>query len=119
MPGDDEGSLTETVIAPEIGTLLIRSQYNSFAPNAVMPNPRQARMDHIAFGIANFDPDKVKDELLKRGLSAGADTGAIESSPASEKDIHTATYKSYHTNTPNGFNLQISNHTTGRSIILG
>src|SRR5262249_32972905 len=100
------------------GTLLIRSQYNAYAPGAVLPNPRSARMDHIAFGIANFDPDKAKDELLKRGLSAGADTGAIASSPASEKDIHTSTYKSYHTNTTNGFNLQMWKHTTNKAVVL-
>jgi catechol 2,3-dioxygenase-like lactoylglutathione lyase family enzyme len=119
IPGEDEGSLNETTIAPEIGTLLIRSQYNAYAPDAVLPNPRSARMDHIAFGIANFDPDKVREELLKRGLTAGADTGAIASSPASEKDIHTSTYKSYHTNTPNGFNLQISNHINNKSVLQG
>jgi predicted enzyme related to lactoylglutathione lyase len=118
IPGEDEGSLNETTIAPEIGGLLIRGP-NSLAPDFEMRSPRVARMDHIAFGIANFDPDKVREELLKRGLSAGADTGAIESSPASEKDIHTATYKSYHTNTPNGFNLQISNHISNKPIVLG
>jgi hypothetical protein len=36
-----------------------------------------------------------------------------------EKDIHTSTYKSYHTTTPNGFDLQISNHITEQNILLG
>jgi hypothetical protein len=36
------------------------------------------------------------------------DTGAIASSPAAEKDIHTASYKSYHTRTPNNYDLQFS-----------
>ena len=58
-------------------------------------------MGHISFGIENFEPDAVKAELTKRGLSAREDTGG-------RGDIHTAQYKSYHTTTPNGFDLQIS-----------
>ena len=119
IPGQDEGSLNETTITPEIGGLLIRGPYNTFAPGAVLPSPRKASMGHIAFGITPFDPDKVKAELLKRSLTASADTGAIASSPEKEKDIHTSTYKSYHTSTPNGYNLQISNHIKMQAIILG
>lgn len=44
----------------------------------------------------------MKAELTKRGLNAREDTGG-------RGDIHTAPYKSYHTTTPNGFDLQISN----------
>ena len=51
---------------------------------------------------------KVKAELEKRHLNARQDTGAIQTSPAAEKDIHTSKYKSYHTTTPNGYDLQIS-----------
>jgi hypothetical protein len=46
----------------------------------------------------------VKAELDKRGLNARVDTGGTG-------DIHTTAYKSYHTTTPNGFDLQISNTT--------
>src|SRR5262249_61954585 len=63
--------------------------------------PRQAGIGHIAFGITPFDPDAVKTELEKRGLNARVDTGG-------RGDIHTASYKSYHTTTPNGDDLQIS-----------
>ncbi len=59
-------------------------------------------IDHISFGIEPFDKDEVKAGLEKRGLPAGADTGTAE-------PITTAPYKSYHTMTPNGFDLQISN----------
>ncbi len=109
-PGGDEGSQDETTISPEIGGLIIRGG-NANAPGGLTPprgaDPnaplvRRAQMGHIAFGIAAFDPDKVKAELEKRGLSARADTGGSE-------DIHTAKYKSYHTTTPNGYDLQISN----------
>ena len=64
-------------------------------------------MGHIAFDIVAC-PDKVKDALLKRNLNAREDTGATAESPAAEHDIHTATHKSYHTTTPNGYDLQIS-----------
>jgi catechol 2,3-dioxygenase-like lactoylglutathione lyase family enzyme len=103
----DEGSQNETEISPEIGGLLIRGG-NATAPTFSMPPVRSASMDHISFGISPFDPDVVAAELCKRGLQAQVDTGAIASSPAIEKDIHTATYKSYHTRTPNNFNLQFS-----------
>ena len=59
-------------------------------------------MNHISFGIAGFEPDAVKAELEKRGLSAREDTG-------NTGDIHVTKYKSYHTRTPNGYDLQISN----------
>ncbi len=103
----DEGSQNETEIAPEIGGLLIRGG-NATAPGFQMPPVRSAVMNHISFGITPFDPDKVYAELCKRGLQARVDTGAIASSPPEEKDIHTASYKSYHTRTPNNYDLQFS-----------
>ena len=103
----DEGSQNETEIAPEIGGLLIRGG-NATSPTFQMPEKRSAVMNHISFGITPFDPDTVWNELCKRGLQARVDTGAIASSPDSQKDIHTATYKSYHTRTPNNYDLQFS-----------
>ena len=103
----DEGSQNETQISPEIGGLLIRGG-NATAPNFTMPPVRSASMDHISFGITPFDPDVVAAALCKRGLQAQVDTGAIASSPPAEHDIHTSTYKSFHTRTPNNFNLQFS-----------
>ena len=100
-------SQNETEIAPEIGGLLIRGG-NATSPTFQMPEKRSAVMNHISFGITPFDPDKVNAELCKRGLQASVDTGAIASSPPEEKDIHTAKYKSFHTRTPNNFNLQFS-----------
>jgi hypothetical protein len=46
----------------------------------------------------------VANDLTKRGLPARPDTGG-------KGDIHDAAalYKSYHTTTPDGFDLQISN----------
>ena len=113
IPGGDEGSQDNTTIAPEIGGLLIRGPYNAYDPAGEKPTVRRASMGHIAFGISPFDPDKVREALLSRGLTARTDTGAIASSPEKEKDIHTSSYKSYHTTTPNGYDLQISDHVGG------
>ena len=114
----DEGSQNETMISPEIGGLLIRGG-NASAPNFVMPSPRRAVMNHISFGITPFDPDKVWAELCARGLQTRVDTGAIASSPDREKDIHTATYKSFHTRTPNNYDLQISSKVSGSQTAGG
>ncbi len=120
-PGDDEGSQSECQIGENVGNVIIRG--TNMSPAAVQARAeaaaagtaqggrgggagqnRKASIDHIAFGISPWDPDAVKAELDKRGLSGSADTGG-------SGDIHTAPYQSYHTNTPNGFNLQISNAT--------
>lgn len=97
-PGTDEGNQNQ-VEAGDVGDLIIRT-FNR--PGA--PPPHGANIGHIAFGITPFDPDEVKEGLEKRGLPAREDTGG-------RGDIHTAAYKSYHTQTPNGFDLQISSTT--------
>jgi catechol 2,3-dioxygenase-like lactoylglutathione lyase family enzyme len=103
----DEGSQNETEIAPGIGGLLIRGG-NALSPTFQMPAERRAVMNHISFGITPFDADHLNAELCKRGLRARVDTGSIASSPDKEKDIHTAAYKSFHTTTPNNYDLQFS-----------
>lgn len=113
-PGVDEGSLNQVQIG-DVGDVLIRGG-NALDPNfgrgragadgtpgPIVP-PRPTGIGHISFGIAPFDPDAVKAELGKRGLTAREDTG-------NTGDIHVTRYKSYHTTTPNGFDLQISNLT--------
>jgi len=100
--GTDEGSQNQCQIG-DVGDIIIRrgGGGNRGAAPSAMPPARRAAMGHISFGITPFDPDQVKAELEKRGLTAREDTGG-------RGDIHTATYKSYHTTTPNGFDLQIS-----------
>jgi catechol 2,3-dioxygenase-like lactoylglutathione lyase family enzyme len=101
--GNDEGSQNTCQIA-DIGGIIIRrggGGNRGAAPGAAPAAPRPAGMGHISFGITPFDPDQVKGELEKRGLSAREDTGG-------RGEIHTSAYKSYHTTTPNGFDLQIS-----------
>jgi catechol 2,3-dioxygenase-like lactoylglutathione lyase family enzyme len=102
----DEGSQQE-VLMGDVGDALIRGG-NPNDPNFGKPPaegrktaPRNVRINHISFGIQPFDPDAVKDALDKRKLRARIDTG-------NTGDIHQSAYKSFHTGTPNGYDLQIS-----------
>jgi len=95
-PGMDEGSQNQVQIG-DIGDAIIRRGGGGRGSQG----PARAGIGHIAFGITPFDADAVKAELEKRGLTARVDTGG-------RGDIHTASYKSYHTTTPNGYDLQIS-----------
>jgi len=101
-PGTDEGSQNQCEIG-DVGGIIIRRSFrgNRGGGPAPTPPPRGAAMGHISFGITPFDPDQVQGELEKRGLTARVDTGG-------RGDIHTSNYKSYHTTTPNGYDLQIS-----------
>ena len=109
-PTKDEGSQNQMEIG-DVGDIIVRRGGGAgrrgadpAAPTAqpsAPPPPRPATIDHIAFGISPWDPDKVKAELDKRNLPARVDTGG-------RGDIHTASYQSYHTTTPNGYDLQIS-----------
>ena len=99
--GTDEGSQNQCEIG-DVGNIIIRRGGGGNRGAAPPTAPaRRAAMGHISFGITPFEPDQVKGELEKRGLTARADTGG-------RGDIHAAPYKSYHTTTPNGFDLQIS-----------
>jgi len=112
-PTYDEGSQNELMIG-DVGDIIVRGG-NPLDPEfgrgggrgGAGAGQRRARIDHISFGISPWDTDKVKDELEKRGLRARVDTSTGD-------EIHVAAYKSYHTTTPNGFDLQISavNHDT-------
>ena len=99
-PTYDEGSQNELMIG-DVGDIIIRGG-NPLDPNFGQGNARAGgRIDHISFGISPWDTDKVKDELVKRGLPWSIDT-------SDGAEIHVAQFKSYHSTTPNGYNLQIS-----------
>lgn len=101
----DEGS-QEEVLMGDVGDALLRGG-NPFDPNFGKPpangkgRQRTPGIDHISFGIQPFDPDAVKEALEKRSLRAQIDTG-------NTGDIHVTAYKSFHTQTPNQYNLQMS-----------
>jgi catechol 2,3-dioxygenase-like lactoylglutathione lyase family enzyme len=102
-PTGDEGSQNETEICDDCGNVIIRggNPMNTARP---MPATRSASMGHISFGIEPFEWAAVKAELDKRGLNGREDTGT-----SLKIDDPKAAYKSYHTTTPQGFDLQISN----------
>jgi catechol 2,3-dioxygenase-like lactoylglutathione lyase family enzyme len=108
----DEGSQNECQIG-ELGNIIVRGTSGIVRPGAdstaraAQPMaPRHAVINHISFGVSPWDADAVLAELTKRGLNARPDTGGT-------LDIHdpAAKYKSYHTTTPGGWDLQISNAT--------
>jgi catechol 2,3-dioxygenase-like lactoylglutathione lyase family enzyme len=99
-PTYDEGSQNELMIG-DVGDIIIRGG-NPLDPEfGQRPGRAAGRIDHISFGISPWDTDSVKAELEKRGLHPTIDT-------SDGAEIHVAQYKSYHTTTPNGYNLQIS-----------
>jgi catechol 2,3-dioxygenase-like lactoylglutathione lyase family enzyme len=144
-PTYDEGSQNECMIG-EVGDAIIRGG-NPLDPNFGKPNARgrrgetaadstappaaqqppaaaparHASIDHISFGISPWDTDRVKAELEKRGLRAQIDTSSRHLGPDGTyvpDEIHVAAFKSYHTTTPNGYNLQISYVTHDNRLAL-
>ena len=105
----DEGSQQELEIG-DVGDIIVRGG-NPNDPRFKEHGPRKAEVDHISFGIVPWDSDQVKRELEKRGLAARVDT-------AGHDDIHVAAYRSYHTTTPNGYDLQISFVTSANRLTL-
>lgn len=119
-PTYDEGSQNELMIA-DVGDIIIRGG-NSLSPEfGKAPARNRERIDHISLGIAPWDTDGVKAELEKRGLRAQIDTSSRHQGPDGTwvpDEIHTAAFKSYHTATPNGYNLQISYVTHDNRLAL-
>jgi catechol 2,3-dioxygenase-like lactoylglutathione lyase family enzyme len=118
-PTYDEGSQNELMIG-EVGDVILRGG-NPLDPKFARGGGRRARIDHISFGISPWDTDGVKSELEKRGLKAQVDTSSRHLGPDGKyvpDEIHTAAFKSYHTETPNGFNLQISYVTHANRLAL-
>jgi catechol 2,3-dioxygenase-like lactoylglutathione lyase family enzyme len=82
---------------------------------------RGARIDHISFGISPWDVDGVRADLEKRELQVSVDTSSAHLGPDGKMvsdDIHNAAFQSYHTRTPNGYNLQISWMTKDKRLAL-
>jgi len=119
-PTYDEGSQNECLIG-DVGNIIIRGG-NPLDPNFGRGGgTRSARIDHISFGIEPWETDGVKADLEKRGLRAQVDTSSRHRAPDgtwAPDEIHTAAFKSYHTQTPNGYNLQVSNVTKETRLTL-
>ena len=93
----DEGSQQELQIG-EVGDMIIRGG-------------KPTQIDHISFGISPWDTDGVKATLEKRQLPVRVDT-------LGQGDIHSTVYKSYHTKTPGGFDVQISDVTRATRLTV-
>ena len=119
-PTYDEGSQNELMIGA-VGDIIVRGG-NPLDPEfGKAPRRRGVGVDHISFGIAPWDTDGVKAALETRGLRAQIDTSSRHRGPDGNwvpDDIHTAEFKSYHTATPNGYNLQISYVTHDNRLAL-
>jgi hypothetical protein len=76
--------------------MLIARNHRTREGEAPEPNPKP-RVDHIAYKIEDWDTDRVKAELERRGLTPRLDTGG-----------DTPNYVSFHVEDPDGFDLQIS-----------
>ena len=63
------------------------------------PAGSRARIDHLAYRIADWNTAAVRDELVRRKLNPRADTGA---------NLGLQNYASFHVDDPDGFDLQIS-----------
>jgi hypothetical protein len=71
--------------------------------------------------ISPWETDGVKAELETRDLRARVDTSSRHGSPDGTwvpDDIHVAAFKSYHAQTPNGYDLQISYVTRDKRLVL-
>ena len=109
-PTYDEGSQNELMIG-DVGDIIIRGG-NPLDPAFGAAGGRAGGViDHISFGISPWDTDGVKAALDSRGLPVTIDT-------SDGTEIHVAQYKSYHTVTPNGYNLQISYNTRDTRLNL-
>jgi catechol 2,3-dioxygenase-like lactoylglutathione lyase family enzyme len=74
--------------------LSVRAQPQTGQPAA--PGPR---VDHVAFKIDNWDTNRVRAELERRGLQPRLQAGGPGDTP---------NYVSFHVNDPDGFQVQIS-----------
>ena len=119
-PTYDEGSQNELLMG-DVGDIIVRGG-NPLDPEFGKGAARRSNgIDHISFGIAPWDTDGVKAALESRGLKAQIDTSSRHRDASGNwvpDEIHTAAFKSYHTDTPNGFNLQISYVTHDNRLAL-
>ena len=117
-PTGDEGSQNEVWMCDDCGNVLIRGG-NSLSPAFDRSAPPRAVVHHVSFGITPPDPVTTASDLTSRSLTASPDIGIPGVDAATHIGDANVNYKSYHTNTPNGYNLQISNATKkNRTVII-
>lgn len=113
----DEGTQIE-LLAGNVGDVMCRGG-NPFVPGQINENGG-ATIDHVSYGIAPWDVERVREALESRGLPVRADTATAHIGPDDKlvpDDIYQAAYQSYQTTTPGGFALQISWVTSGTRLV--
>jgi len=117
---NDEGQRQATLKIGDIGEIIIRNNRQAAegtagngGPAAAPPSdgqrgrggpprpPITGVINHVSWGIAPWDTDKVKAELERRGLNP-------------RPDMVGSDFKSFHVLDPDGWDLQISNQTKER-----
>ncbi len=117
-PQGDEGSQNEVWMCDDCGNALIRGG-NVLSPNFDKSAPARASIDHVSFGISPFEPDAVANDLKTRGLSVQYDIGIPGVDAVAHIKDANVNYKSFHTTTTMGYNLQFSNATKkNRTVII-
>jgi catechol 2,3-dioxygenase-like lactoylglutathione lyase family enzyme len=99
---NDNGKNQCTMKIGDIGEIIIRNRREPDAPAAGQPAAASAPItgviNHVSYGIANWNTEGVKTELEKRGLKP-------------RPDMVGDNFKSFHVKDPDGWDLQISNVT--------
>ena len=92
---------------------------NVLSPNFDKSAPARASIDHVSFGISPFEPDAVANDLKTRGLTVQYDIGIPGVDAVAHINDANVNYKSFHTTTTMGYNLQFSNATKkNRTVII-
>ena len=99
---NDNGKNQCTMKIGDIGEIIIRNRRepDAAAPAQTPPAPITGVINHVSYGIDNWNTDGVKAELEKRGLKP-------------RPDMVGENFKSFHVKDPDGWDLQISNKTKG------
>src|SRR5262245_51777729 len=110
---NDEGQRQATLKIGDIGEIIIRNNRQaaestaSSGSNGAASDGQRGRppitgvINHVSWGVAPWDTDKVKAELERRGLNP-------------RPDMVGSDFKSFHVLDPDGWDLQISNQTRER-----
>jgi len=99
---NDNGKNQCTMKIGDLGEIIIRNRREPDAPAAGQPAaaPITGVINHVSYGIANWNTEAVKATLEKRGLTP-------------RPDMVGDNFKSFHVKDPDGWDLQISNKTKG------
>ena len=106
---NDNGTSQASLDIGTLGGIIIRNRPGADgapgAPAAAQPGqpprpPLTGVINHISFGVEPWDTEKVKAELERRGLKP-------------RPDMVGDNFKSWHVFDPDGWDLQISNKTSG------